>query len=102
MHHPRDRIAHTTAFATPVVEHWLEREMAQCVDLTTHHTMSVRYYHRATSRSFKQTGILEYYIWFYIFTEISEVGKDEKSYFRYAMDAWKLTGMKVYLCFVGS
>ena len=25
MHHPTDRIIHTTAFATPVVEHWLER-----------------------------------------------------------------------------
>ena len=25
MHHPTDRIAHTTAFVTPVVEHWLER-----------------------------------------------------------------------------
>ena len=24
-----DRIAHTTAFVTPVVEHWLEREIAQ-------------------------------------------------------------------------
>ena len=23
MHHPTDRIAHTTAFVTPVVEHWL-------------------------------------------------------------------------------
>ena len=23
-----DRIAHTTAFVTPVVEHWLEREIA--------------------------------------------------------------------------
>ena len=31
MHHPTDRITHTTAFATPVVEHWLEREIAQCV-----------------------------------------------------------------------
>ena len=28
MHHPTDRIAHTTAFGTPVVEHWLEREIA--------------------------------------------------------------------------
>ena len=27
MHHPRDRIA----FVTPVVEHWLEREVAQWV-----------------------------------------------------------------------
>ena len=24
MHHPTDRIAHTTAFVTPVVNHWLE------------------------------------------------------------------------------
>ena len=26
MHHPTDRITHTTAFVTPVVEHWLERD----------------------------------------------------------------------------
>ena len=32
MHHPTDRIAHTTAFVTPVVEHWLEREIAQSSD----------------------------------------------------------------------
>ena len=25
MHHPTDRITHTTAFVTPVVEHWLEQ-----------------------------------------------------------------------------
>ena len=24
MQHPTDRIAHTTAFVTPVVEHWLD------------------------------------------------------------------------------
>ena len=29
MHHPTDRIAHTTAFVTPVVEHWLEQEIAK-------------------------------------------------------------------------
>ena len=29
MHHPTNRIAHTTAFVTPVVEHW--REIAQWV-----------------------------------------------------------------------
>ena len=29
MHHPTDRIPNTTAFVTPVVEHWLEREIAQ-------------------------------------------------------------------------
>ena len=27
MHHPTDRIIHTTAFVTPVVEHWLERKI---------------------------------------------------------------------------
>ena len=26
MHHPTDRLTHTTAFVTPVVEHWLERQ----------------------------------------------------------------------------
>ena len=44
MHHPTDRIAHTTAFVTPVVEHWLEREITQWVhpmndpsDYPSHH-----------------------------------------------------------------
>ena len=58
MHHPPDRITHTTAFVTPVVEHWLEREMAQWVhhiDPTTHCTMSERSYHGATSRSIEVT-----------------------------------------------
>ena len=31
MHHPTDSIAHTTAFVTPVMEHWLERDIAQWV-----------------------------------------------------------------------
>ena len=31
MHHPSDTITHTTAFVTPVVEHWLEQEIAQWV-----------------------------------------------------------------------
>ena len=31
MHHPTERIIHTTAFVTPVVEHWLEQEIAQWV-----------------------------------------------------------------------
>ena len=37
MHHPTDRIAHTTAFVTPVVELWLEPEIAQRV----HHEESI-------------------------------------------------------------
>ena len=35
MHHPTDRITHTMAFVTPVVEHWLEREIAQWVVAVT-------------------------------------------------------------------
>ena len=31
MHHPTDRIAYTTAFVAPVVEHWLEREIVLLV-----------------------------------------------------------------------
>ena len=37
MYNPTDRIAHTTTFVTPVLEHWLEREIAQWV-----HTMKDR------------------------------------------------------------
>ena len=48
MHHPIDRIVHTTAFDTPVVEHWMEREIAQWVHPRT---MSERSYHGATSHS---------------------------------------------------
>ena len=28
---PHDRMTHTTAFVTPVVEHWLEREIVNCI-----------------------------------------------------------------------
>ena len=31
MHHSPDRIVHTTAFVAPVVEHWQEREIIECV-----------------------------------------------------------------------
>ena len=47
MHHPSERITHTTAFVTPVVEHWLERKIAQWV-----HSMKDRsddqYHHERT------------------------------------------------------
>ena len=56
MHHPIDRITHTTAFVTPVVEHWLEREIAQWVHPMKDRsddprTMSERSYHGATCHS---------------------------------------------------
>ena len=56
MHHPTDSITHTTAFVTPVVEDWVEREIAQWVHPMKYRsddnrTMSERSYHGATSRS---------------------------------------------------
>ena len=68
MHHPTDRISHTTAFVTPVMEHWLEREIAQWV----HHegsirrsigTMSEHSYHRATSHSYLCNDALNTFMW---------------------------------------
>ena len=43
MHHPTDRITHTTAFVTPVVEHWLEREIAQWARVGDHRCVSKWY-----------------------------------------------------------
>ena len=39
MHHPTDRITHTTAFDTPVVEHWMKGEIANegSIRLHTHY-----------------------------------------------------------------
>ena len=48
MHHPTDRITHTTAFVTPVVEHWLEREIAQWVHPTCEYRVRVVSVHRPT------------------------------------------------------
>ena len=56
MNYPTDRIVHTTAFVTPVVEHWLKLEIALCVHHEglirrpiTHHEQML--YQRAKSRS---------------------------------------------------
>ena len=42
---PTDRIAHTTVFVTPVMEHWLEWEIAQWVlhDDSSHHGLPWSY-----------------------------------------------------------
>ena len=52
---PTDRTTHTTVFVTPVMEHWLEQEIAQwdrsddpCDDPSHHREHS---YHRAISHS---------------------------------------------------
>ena len=56
MHHPTDRITHTTAFVTPVVELLAGTRNTSMVpprriDPTTHRTMSESTHHGATSRS---------------------------------------------------
>ena len=61
MHHPTDRIIHTTAFVTPVMEHWLEREIAQSfnprrIDPTTHRTMSERSYQHIKDSSLPEVA----------------------------------------------
>ena len=40
MHHPTDRITHTMACISPIVEHWLEEEIVELVEAPTHRTMS--------------------------------------------------------------
>ena len=53
MHHPTDKIVHTTTFVTPVMEHWLKREIAHGSTMRNrsnnllHHEQML--YHRATS-----------------------------------------------------
>ena len=46
MHHPTDRIIHTTAFVTQVVEHWLKREIAQWVHLMKDRSDDPSYHER--------------------------------------------------------
>ena len=43
MHHPTDRITHTTAFVTSVVEHWLEREIAQWLMIEFNSKLTIRH-----------------------------------------------------------
>ena len=57
MHHPTDRIAHTTAFVTPVVEHWLEQEIAQWVHPIIVNKMNCYYYY-------------QYYYMFFLFVSL--------------------------------
>ena len=56
MHHPTDRIAHTTAFVIPVVEHWLKREIAQWV-----HPMSLGgYYSVIIDHTYKLVFVMKH------------------------------------------
>ena len=65
MRHPTDCIAHTTTFVTPVVEHWLEREIVQWV----HHEGCWGERHRVLIGKHREPAIEDYrgYIYIYIF-----------------------------------
>ena len=77
MHHPTDKIAHTTAFVTPVMEHWLEREIAQWVHhegleeegniLFNHalNTFYLRLYGRKEGNVLFNDALNTFYLWLY-------------------------------------
>ena len=56
MHHPTDRITHTTAFVTPVVERWLEREIAQWVHPMKDRSDDPSHHERLTIQSHLNSG----------------------------------------------
>ena len=56
MHHPTDRIAHTTAFVTPVVEHWLERVFNKRVHVIIN-TVTRNYFHQLNRTQHKFVNI---------------------------------------------
>ena len=71
MHHSTDRITNTTAFVTPVVEHWLERDIAQWVLQEYHYYEPVLSHHlfsgkaqispdQPHTRNLKTNGLYEY------------------------------------------
>ena len=50
-------IPHTTAFVTPVVEHWLEREIAQWVHPMKDQSDDPSYHERTLSSEYSMTGV---------------------------------------------
>ena len=65
MHNPTDRILHTTAFVTPVVEPWLEREIAPWVhprkdrsDDLSHHERMLLWKNSDSKNSIQFTSIV--------------------------------------------
>ena len=78
MHHPIDRIAHTTAFVTPMVEHWLEREIAQWVhpmkdrsDDPSHHVIEIM---KVNQDEWEKKEMRVYYLrekWLSVYTLVS-------------------------------
>ena len=72
MHHPTDRIAHTTAFVAPVVEHWLEREISQWVHPMKDRSDDPSHHERMLlPRSYIQARNATYHI---LIHQISEIG----------------------------
>ena len=100
MHHPTDRIIHTTAFVTPVVEHWMEREIAQWVhpmkdrsDDPSHHerTLLPRSYVLLPSLCLGSGLELKIWLWLELYLGLGcgfsyRVEGNGRKYFQYVAD----------------
>ena len=54
MHHPTDRMTHTTAFFTQVMGHWLEREIAQWIHHMKHWSDNPSHHKQGLEREIAQ------------------------------------------------
>ena len=90
-HHPTDRIAHTMAFVTPVVEHWLEWEIAQWV-----HPMKDQSERRLLPWSYINIYSVQYENWIFIpYTCLSSTVYSYLTLLKY-----KMTGLQVNLFYL--
>ena len=71
MNHPTDRITHTTAFVTPVVEPWLEREIHSDIGNTTTTTTTTNRRRRKRKRGFI------YHILFTVILRTTQIAREE-------------------------
>ena len=91
MHHPTDKIAHTTAFVTPVVEHWLERDIAQCVHpmkdrsddpahgATSHYSYNTSIDTMEEGNVWFNNALRAFYLWLYGVGHMVKAHSDSKS-----------------------
>ena len=73
MNHPTDRITHTTAFVTPVVEPWLEREIHSHIGNTTTTTTTTTTNRRRRKR---KRGFI-YHILFTVILRTTQIAREE-------------------------
>ena len=72
MHHPIDRITDTTAFGTPVVGHWLEREIGQWVHPMKDRSVDPSHHERTLLPGSYITFLCEIHVLLVLFFEHSD------------------------------